>query len=116
MGNTLEKTDVKAILAERDWWHEIAALFNTKLSGWTGKIRASLINGVQIEDSRIAEKLYKLAMVEAGHMTAAEAAKETAAEAAAKAATEAMAEANEAKATLLTEKLFGGAWAKGWKV
>ena len=49
-------------LAERDWWNEIAALFNTKVYSWDGKNSAHFVNGPDIKDSRIANKLHEFAI------------------------------------------------------
>lgn len=48
-------------LAERNWWNEIAALFDTEVHSWTERYNATFVDGLQIHSSAIAERLKELA-------------------------------------------------------
>ncbi len=53
------KKEEREATAEMDWWNEIAALFDTRVMGWTYRNTATFVNGICINDSRIAKKLYQ---------------------------------------------------------
>ncbi len=54
------KEEIKKDLADRDWWNEIANLFDTKVMRWTYRQTASFVNGINIDDDRIAKVLRQL--------------------------------------------------------